>query len=232
MFIDDTTTLQRLNWCRMQKHVPWLSDVFSADGTTITSQSYSTCTHFSPYEWPIKHHTTTTDWAQWHQCISTLADRFMLLPERDYYQRSEALLSTNKETLFLKQRETHWSMRTKHLSHRNTRILKYCMVGFQVTTPLPSNCTQVKVTQHSNPHQIIVQIPFSSNSRYTNQTKEEEIIPWTHQYVNTSQKLSTLLQDYSKGKAQCGSDGSYAPSWMKISFAWRIELEDSREFIE
>ena len=123
-------------------------------------------------------------------------------------------------------------MHTKHPSHRNTRILKFCTVGFQVTTPLPSNCTQVKVTQHSNPHQIIVQIPSSSNSRHTNRTKEEEIIPWTHQYLNTSQKLSTLLQDFSKGKARCGSDRSYVPSWMKGSFAWRIESEDSSEFIE
>ena len=103
-FIDNITTLQGLNRCRMQKHVLWLSDVFSEDGTTITSQSYSTCTHFSPYKWPIKHHTTTTDWAQWCQCIATLADCFTLgqwlLPEYDYYQRSEALLSPTRKPSF------------------------------------------------------------------------------------------------------------------------------------
>ena len=32
VFIDDTPTPQQLNRCQMEKHMMWLSDIFSEDG--------------------------------------------------------------------------------------------------------------------------------------------------------------------------------------------------------
>ena len=49
------------------------------------------------------------------------------------------------------------------------------------------------------------------------------------QYIPTDIKT---IERFFQRKAWCGSDGLYVPSWMKGSFAWRIESEDSREFIE
>ena len=52
------------------------------------------------------------------------------------------------------------------------------------------------------------------------------------EYHHQSETIDMLLEDFSNGKAQAGSDGSFIPSWKKGSFAWRIESADSTEFVE
>ena len=89
-FIKDTFTLRRLNRCRIQKKVIWLSNLFSPDGKVVHDISFTPkeYIHF-PFQWPMKHHTTTADWSLWTKCLLMLQERLTLgawtLSETDYY---------------------------------------------------------------------------------------------------------------------------------------------------
>ena len=234
-FINDTPSLCCLNRCRMQKKVVWLREMFEPDGNTVQEEALTPKTFlFSPFQWPIKHHTTLADWSLWKCCILSMQDWYSLgtwiLAENNYYNRSLTLVTHLGDTLFLWHTDKPWSCHSRISTGRSSRMTTFRKVGFYITHCLPPNCYQVSLSNLASANVFTIIPPVST------QTRSSEITPHplsycTHQYVHQSDTTSQL-QDFSTGKVWCGSNGSFVPWWKKGSFACRIESKNGNEFVE
>ena len=189
----------------MQKKVVWLSDLFTPDGKTVQEASFTSkeCV-YSPFQWPLKHHTTTADWSLWKKCLLLLQDRYTLgawtLEEKDYYQRSTALVTQSSKTLFLRHQTQSWTSHSLTHTGQTTGTLLFRTVGFVVTTRLPHNCLQVSLSNLTSMDKFTISPPATAQEQHTADTPSP-LSCWTHQYVNQSDTTSQLLQDFSNSHA-------------------------------
>ena len=108
----EVSMLSRLNRCRMAKQVLWLSDVFSADGSSIAPTAWDYQPMPSPFSWPLKHYVTQQDWTLWKQALCSIQQIFRLGPWRlapEVHLDFPALYSPQSKCLYHQHTNGTWS---------------------------------------------------------------------------------------------------------------------------
>ena len=153
----------------------------------------------SPFQWPIKHHTTSVDWSLWKRCILSIQDRYSLGTWILADNRSLALVTHSGDTLILQHMDKPWSCHSRISTGRSSRMTTFRKVGFYITHCLRPNCYQVSLSNLAPANAFTIIPPVSTQTRSA-KINPQPLPCWTHHYVHQSETTSQLLHDFSTGK--------------------------------
>jgi exonuclease III len=252
-------TLMSINKVRMQLQVVWISDISTADGRFIDKRCLSSTTTFpkrNNYNWPKKHYTTATDWRRWRTWIRSIThhENFLLQEplgrwtqnNENWTQTWDCLATVSKELLYIRSDDGRSWNRHIRLDGRNRRILRYHAESLTHSL-IPENPRDL--------HRVSVQT-YQGHIDITSWSTREERIDHPHlaffehhlqpsrnsildslqssiqpEFLDATNDIGKLLQDFRNGTVVSVSDGSYYPELGKAAGAWIIESSCRQEWI-
>jgi hypothetical protein len=251
--VEKGKTLQAINRVRMELNVIWISDITTADGRLIDKrylQKGANTTCRNDYIWPIKHYTSTRDWQEWRKWIKGICrhnTRLLLNPleewigqRDDWKQHWDCFLTADLELLYVQVNNGHgW---TRHIRQpgRWQRSHRYFVEALWCSGPLepPEQLYRASIQKHGNyievesiasaPRQwttapLLTQAvwePFPINKELFLHRIQNVLHPV---YLDCSDSLEILFENFSNGTMISVSDGSYYPDKKQAACAWIIE---------
>ena len=260
-YTDKVSILRSINSVRMALHIVWLSEITNANGTCLDTEwlKMPTCLpHRNNYRWPNAHHITSNDWSRWRRFLSTLCRTntdTLLYPVGDW-QRSyqewletwQGLLSENGEELYIKHIPTAtWRRHIRQPGHRYRRFPRFHK-EYLCYNRLPNNIgkfhrisyktfqrylevTSTDTFDHQRDDRADVQYPWHDVQPTVpsiNAAIRHTLKPF---YLETTDQLDILLQEFSTGQVVAVSDGSFLSDTGGAAAAWIIESQCKSQWI-
>jgi hypothetical protein len=106
----DSSTLRAINRVRMSLNVVWLSDMYTADGTSVDDRwkiRGTTTPTRNTFQWPLRHKTTSSDWTQWRRFLTNLSQQRRTLGhwtcnDAEWIQNWDTFIDITGELLFVR----------------------------------------------------------------------------------------------------------------------------------
>jgi hypothetical protein len=252
-------TLQSINRVRMYLNVVWLSDIATADGRHLDTRFFTEGTCFpsrNNYRWPMKHHTNTADWRRW-RCMArelcednnwTLRDALgpWTTTMGDWCDRWDCMVTTNREILYVRTEDGQsWERHIKQPSrrHRTARYYSEFLLYQSIVEPIDQmERASIKPTRtHMELLGCSGQAPWTTcdlsafydcairGNRHDLLGKLQDTLQL--EFLDATEDISKLLQDFSLGSSVSVSDGSYHPDKGRAAGAWVVESSCGRQWI-
>jgi hypothetical protein len=251
-FTSSATELRAINRVRMLHEVIHLSDLTTANGTSL-DPAFLISDPFpekkNDFIWPSKHHVTTKDFTVWR--------RFM---NHVYSNNQMSLLQSLGPWIHplhpCDQSHWHWFKDTRHnliYERVNDKYAIHQSVPHQChnyqyavhySDSIPVHAIPISVQLHTQSIVILNQgVPFNVQQQPANTPSpifqrdeicaylEEHLPPWCAQRVRATPQLDQLLQELISGTACIVSDGSHYQLLSLAGAGWIISTADCSQYI-
>jgi hypothetical protein len=260
-YTSNVAFLRSVNAVRMALNVVWISDITNADGTSIDPRWLSMPLHIpcrNKFTWPRKHHTTRKDWRRWRRFLSILCrhNSHILLhstgrwhkSHRDWINTWECFTSGSEEILFIQDNNTATWRRHVIQQERRPRHFKRYHKEYLVYEELPSHLGPLKRASYKE-YRNYVEVTATDELVRHRMQEEEAPSPWAGiypskasitiairnilnpVYLETTERLDILQQDFSTGQVIAVSDGSFMKANNGAATAWIIESQCKTQWI-
>jgi len=246
---DSKADLRAINRVRMHHKVVSLSDICSANGSSLDTTFLSR----SPFGgsrndfiWPVKHHVSASDYTTWSKAMEFVfsgPNQTLLTPLGDWLVETDLewlsewdwFLSVDRECLYFRDSDTEWyryerrGRSYRSFLHEST-LLTAAPIAELVRATVTWDASAIIVESRSRPRTY--RTPSPNTITMAGKTLLAPSIPWITDYLETSPSIDVLLQDILDGKAVAVCDGSYFEQFATAAAAWTISSADGVEWIE
>jgi Endonuclease/Exonuclease/phosphatase family./Reverse transcriptase (RNA-dependent DNA polymerase). len=243
--------LQSINKVRMSLHVIWISDISTADGRHIDTRylrKLDSLPSRNQYIWPCTHKVTSGDWTIWKRFLRQLCSNESwtlvrplgqwLCRKQQWIEEWDCFLDRQNSILYVRTKDSKRWKRHVRRQGRTVRAQGYYKESL-LYSRLPGPTLSLQRASIENKPTHITVTAYSSCSRWIPPADDEN--PWQHlsptrdsivtaiqttcrtNFIDATEDIDILLQDFSNGTAVSVSDGSYFPTTSKAACAWTIE---------
>jgi hypothetical protein len=246
---DSKAELRAINRVRMHHNVVSLSDICSANGSSLDTTFLSR----SPFGgsrndfiWPVKHHVSASDYTTWSKAMEFVfagPNQTLLTPLGDWLVETDLewlsewdwFLSVDRDLLYFRDSDTEWyRYERRGRSHRaylhESTLLPAAPLTELVRTTVTWDAYSIIVESRSRPRTY--RTPPPNSITMAGKTLLAPSIPWITDHFATSPSIDALLQDIVDGKAVAVCDGSYFEQYATAAAAWTLSSADGIEWME
>jgi hypothetical protein len=241
----DPATLRAINRLRMSLNIIWLSDMYTADVTSVDERWQirgTTTPKRNTFQWPLHHITTSSDWTQWRKFLTSLTQQRRELGhwtcnEEEWVQNWDAFTDYTGELLFIRTPNSPSWRRHIRIGDGNRRRTQY-YTEFLPTNqcPTPDLLRRTTVTTLRTHIELIsvatdrhdIHIPVHHNL-HSPLPKDRDLILQRIRHIlapeclEATNSIGQLLRDFEAGAAIAISDGSHFPKMDRAAGAWIVE---------
>jgi Reverse transcriptase (RNA-dependent DNA polymerase). len=211
------------------------------------------------FRWPSTHHVTTTDWCRWRRFLGALCqnDTTTLIHPLGYWQRSypewidtwQSFTTNNGEELYIQHQPTaRWRRHIRRPERRGRHHHRY-FKEYLVFAVLPSHLGPLNRTSYTE-HATYFEVTATDTFGPRNPSPARSLLcPWDNvqptstsittairntlqpAYIETTERLDILLDEFSHGQIVAVSDGSFLSSTRSAAAAWILESQCKSQWI-
>lgn len=259
--VNNHSTIKAINRIRMSLKVVWLSDITHADGRHIDSRWLKRQQRYplrNGFVWPVRHHTSDEDWKTWRRWIKSLCQHrslALLTPlqgwtcsQSNWIPYWESFVTSTREILYTRSDDRQGWRRHIKAQGRQQRHIRFYTEYITCNGPVEFEGDLYRASTIHHPHYIEVvalgipphpwhgehntESPWWSTAPMTKETLLSKLSNALHPfYLESTDQLDRLFQDFSNGSVIAVSDGSYYPQRNKAACAWLIESSCRSQWI-